>query len=138
LNPQFRRAMLSGVNRQQMVDELMGGLTQVHESLVNPGDPLYGGVSSRITHYPFDARKSAQMIQDLGYTKGSDGMFKDASGAPLQVELRTVSVDIDVKAELAVQDYWQKVGVAVEAFVIPPQRAQDLEYRSTYPGYEIV
>ena len=35
----------------------------------------------------------------------------------------------------AVQDYWQRVGVEVEAVVIPEQRRTDLEYRNTFPAF---
>jgi hypothetical protein len=65
-------------------------------------------------------------------------MLQDAAGRRLSVEIRTITTDINQKAMLSVADYWQRVGVGAETFVIPRQLAQDPEYRATFPGLELV
>jgi peptide/nickel transport system substrate-binding protein len=137
-NVQFRKALLHGVDRQQLVDEFLGGSTPVHHSLVPPINPFYPSVESRITRYDYDPRKAVQLIEGLGYVRGPDGIFRDGSGQRLEVELRMPQVDINIKSGLAIQDYWTKIGVSTDAFVIPNQRAGDLEYRWTFPGFELV
>src|SRR5207248_10341822 len=83
--------------------------------------------------------RAAQLIEGLGYTKGSDGIFHDASGTKLAVEARATTVsDIQPKALSAIADYWRQAGVAVDEVVIPSQRVQDLEYRATRPGFEVL
>ena len=54
------------------------------------------------------------MIEDLGYTKGSDGFFRDAAGERLGVEMRT-SADDDYKNPLfySAADSFQRAGVGV-------------------------
>jgi len=137
-NPQFRKALLHGMDRQQLVDEFLGGSTPVHHSLVPPLNPFYSAVEPRIVRYDFDPLRAIQMIEGLGFRRGADGIFRDASGQRLEVELRAPQVDINIKSSLAIQDYWSKVGVATDAFVIPNQRAGDRAYRWTYPGFELV
>jgi ABC-type transport system substrate-binding protein len=79
------------------------------------------------------------MIEGLGYTRASDGIFRDAGGQRLGVEVRTTSNDdSQMKTMFSVADYWQQIGVAVEQVPVPPQRATDREYRATRPGFEIV
>jgi peptide/nickel transport system substrate-binding protein len=137
-NAEFRRALLHGIDRQQQVDVLLGGRSTVHHSIVPPSDQFYPVVESSIVRYDYDPRKSIQILDNLGLTRGSDGIYLDASGQRLQVELRTVAVDINQKSVLAIQNDWQQIGIASDTFVIPTQRAQDREYRSTFPGFELV
>jgi ABC-type transport system substrate-binding protein len=79
------------------------------------------------------------MIQELGYTKGADGLFHDATGEALSVEIRFVtSVDTTRQLSLATADYWKRVGVETHPLVIPPQLNQDRAYRASFPSFELV
>jgi hypothetical protein len=73
--------------------------------------------------------------------RSGDGFYRDArdpSGPRLAVELRTLaSFDTSVKAIFPIADYWRRVGVQVEAFVVPEQRVADREYRATRPGFDM-
>jgi peptide/nickel transport system substrate-binding protein len=75
------------------------------------------------------------MVQDLGYTKGPDGMFRDAAGQPLSVEVRATGTDLNQKNMHAAADYWRRIGVGAEEVAIPPQLASDLQYRATFPAF---
>jgi peptide/nickel transport system substrate-binding protein len=75
LDANFRRALILGVDRQSLVDNLQFGLTQVAHTNLLPDNPMYKYVDPRIVKYPFDPRQAAQMIEGLGYVKGSDGYF---------------------------------------------------------------
>src|SRR6266581_3507527 len=39
---------------------------------------------------------------------------------------------------LAVADYWQRLGIEVEPVPIPQQRANEREYRATFPAFELL
>jgi ABC-type transport system substrate-binding protein len=91
-----------------------------------------------VVRYDDDPRRAVQIIEDLGYVRGGDGIFRDTPGQRLSVEIRTITTDINQKAMLSVADYWRRVGVAVEPVVIPRQLAQEPEYRATFPGFELV
>ena len=79
------------------------------------------------------------MIQQLGYTKGTDGMFVDPGGQKLSVELRTTNrVGVQLSGQSTIVDYWQQVGVSVDQVVIPLQRQTDAQYRATFPSFEML
>jgi peptide/nickel transport system substrate-binding protein len=81
---------------------------------------------------------ATQAIEALGFTKGSDGIFRDVSGQKLSLEIRTTAGDdLQGKTMFAAADYWQRIGVDAEPFVSPTQRARDLEYRANFPGFEL-
>ena len=139
LDAPFRRALLHAIDRQLLVDTLQNGLSQVAHTNFTPEQPEFKDIQGSLVRYDFDARRAAQLIEGLGYARGPDGMFRDAAGAPLGVELRsTPGREVNEKTTLVVADHWRAVGVGVDVVVIPLQRNQDREYRQTRPGFEVV
>lgn len=135
--PQFRRALLHAIDRQQMVDELQFGKVLVAHSPVAPSQPEYATVESRETRYPYDPRRAAELMQGLGYPRGADGMYADA-GRPLSVQIQvTTALDIQPKSAFAVADFWKRLGVNVEIDIVPPQLAQDRQYRAAFPAFAL-
>jgi len=135
----FRRALLHAIDRQQIVDTLQFGLVPVAHSILSPGQAQYRELEERnVVRYEYDPRRAEQLVQGIGYTRGSDGTFRDPAGQRLSLEFRTITTDINQKTMLAVADYWQKVGIATETVVIPTQRATDLEYRANFPAVELL
>jgi len=137
-NAQFRRALAHGTDRQQLADAIQAGLVPVAHSLLNPESADYPAIQSTIVRYDFDARRAAQLIEALGFSKGSDGMFLDQSGQKLSVEIRAVPTDTATKTTLALADSWQRLGVGAEPNLMPPQLQRDLEYRANAPGFTIL
>jgi len=137
-NAQFRRAMLMAIDRQEMADTILAGLAPVADSYLSPKAPEYRDIESSVVHYPFDPRRSTQILDELGYSRGADG-YRDANGQRLEVELRTTGdLDLHQKMIFPVASYWQAIGVGVDPVVIPIQRQRDREYRSNSPAFELL
>ncbi len=134
----FRRALLHAVDRKNIIDTILYGQVPVPTSFINPGLPEFRETEAAAIRYDYDPRRAAQLIEELGYTRGGDGFFASA-GQRLSVEVRTTAGD-DLRDKLlfATSDYWQQNGVGVETVIIPRQRTDDREYRSTRPGFEMV
>jgi len=125
-NLQFRRALLHGIDRQEMVDTLMYGVSPIAHSFMDPGQPAYKDIEDRyVVRYDYDLRRAAQMIEGLGYTKDASGMYQapaSEGGGPLTIEtLVSASQEINVKSMFAVADYWQRLGVNVKREIEPTQ-----------------
>lgn len=134
----FRRAVYHAVDRQQLVDSLQAGLARVAESILIPKDPEWIDAERAVVRYEYDPRRAAQLVESLGFTRGADGLYRDAAGERLSVELRTVRHDLYEKALLAVGDYLQRAGIGFEPNVVPPTRVNDREYRATFPSFEVI
>jgi peptide/nickel transport system substrate-binding protein len=135
----FRKALMYAIDRQQLVETLEFGLTQTVQSILDPDQPQYQELERRQTvRYGYEPQRAAQLLTDLGYARDADGGLRDAAGQPLTLEFRTITTDIDQKSMFAVTDFWRQVGVGVDPVVIPTQRATDLEYRATYPAFELL
>jgi peptide/nickel transport system substrate-binding protein len=137
-NLQFRKAMFHALNRQEMVDTIQFGLTSVIHSGANTKEPEFPLIDAQTVKYEYDPRKAAQMLTDLGYSRGGDGQLRDAQSARLELEFRTITGDINQKTILASTDQWRSLGVAVEPVIIPSQRQNDRPYRATFPAFELL
>lgn len=136
LDPEFRRALAHATDRQQLVDSLQGGLTSVAHSLLNPNEPEYKDVEAQIVRYDFDPRRAARMIEQLGYSRASDGFMTDASSRRLSVQIKGNAGDeLRRRIVFAVADQWQQVGVEVEPLILPQQRLSDFDYVANFPGF---
>jgi peptide/nickel transport system substrate-binding protein len=133
----FRKALMHAMNRQEMVDGIMAGLSQIAHTVLLPDEPELAEVDSALVKYEYDLRRAAQMIEAIGYSKGPDGMYRDAAGVPLRVEISATNEDQNTKPMFAVADNWQRAGVGVETVVIPIQRQRDREYRATFPAFTL-
>jgi peptide/nickel transport system substrate-binding protein len=134
----FRRALLTGTDRQALVDSLFAGQSSIANSFVGPTEPGYELIEPGIVKYAYDPRLAAQSIEELGYTKRAEG-FADAAGQPLAVSIwTTVSNALQPKAMAAVAGDWQQLGLGVEQVPVPIQRMQDREYRAQFPSFELV
>jgi peptide/nickel transport system substrate-binding protein len=135
----FRRALLQGIDRQQLADTLMAGKAPPAHSFVNPATPDYNLIEPSVVTYAYDPRAAAQGLTELGYTKGVDGLLRDTAGRPLTLEIRApIQNDIHAKMMASVADYWTRLGVTVEQVSIPIPRMQDQEYVATYPHFHLV
>ena len=132
----FRRALLHAIDRQQLADVIQAGLVPVAHSYINPAEPEYKDIEASVVRYDYDPRLAQQTVETLGYSRGTDGVFRDGSGQRLTLELRTIGVTAQ-KAIFAVADAWGRVGVPTEPVQIPAARTRDNEYRATFPGFQI-
>jgi peptide/nickel transport system substrate-binding protein len=134
----FRRALLQAVDRQDIVDSMQSGVGGVAHFYIGPDWAEYEDVESSIVRYDYDLRRTAQLLGEMGFGKGSDGTYRDPDGQRFTVEVRTTGVDINSKSSFAVADNWQRFGIPAEVGIVPPQRTNEREYRSTFPAFELI
>lgn len=138
LNVQFRRALLHGINRQELVDTLLSGVVPAADVFVSPTEAVYKEIELQIVKYSFDVRRSAQLLEGLGYIRGSDGLYRDAAGQPINLEVRTSGGDDTHEAgTFSVADYLRRIGIAANPFLIPQAQRSDLAFNQNFPGLRL-
>lgn len=131
-NLQFRRALLHAADRQALIDSIMAGASAIAHSFI--AVPLEG-IESSVVRYDYDLRRAAQLIEGLGYRKGSSGAYEDAAGQRLSISFWAIQEEQErAKAMLAVAEDWKRAGLDVQPFLVPAQQ-QDPEYLATYPAF---
>ncbi len=131
----FRRALLHATNRQQMVDTFLAGLVPIAHSIVSPDEPVFKEIESSIVRYEFDPRRSIEILDGMGLSRGPDNRYRDGTGQPISVEVRTRKHDLREKIQQVLVDEWGRVGVTAEPLVVPEQRVNDRAYQATFPGF---
>jgi peptide/nickel transport system substrate-binding protein len=135
----FRRALYAALDRQTMAETIEGGLAYVADGWLTPSVPEYAEVAQSFARYTYDPARARQEIQALGYSAGSDGIWRDSAGNPLGFEIMTLTLpEINTRTLATVADYWQRSGIAVEQNIVPTQRAADPAYRSSFPGFQLL
>ncbi len=135
----FRRALLLAVDRQAIVDTVIGGLSPVPHSFLSSGLPRYAEIEKSLPRYGYEPERAAQILADIGYRRSDDGVYRDGSGQQLAVDLRSAPATAELqKAAAVIGNYWQQAGVSSTVTAIPPQRANDREYVATFPGFYLV
>jgi peptide/nickel transport system substrate-binding protein len=132
--PEFRRALLLAIDRQEMVQSIQHGLVPVADTIFSPNDPVYRETERSVVKYGYDTRQAIDMISRLGFARGPDGAFNIT---PLEIRAAGTAGDSSNKGMLVVADYWKRIGLAAETTQIPNQRRSDLEYRATHPAFTI-
>jgi peptide/nickel transport system substrate-binding protein len=131
----FRRALILGLDRQQLVDSLLGGLVPVADSISRPDDPEYQELLPSMVKYPFDPRRATATLDEMGLAKGADGFYTDATGKKLSVEVRTRAHPLREKVQQVIANEWARIGIVGEPAVVPEQRISDRAYGATFPGF---
>ncbi len=134
-NLQFRRALYHALDRNELAAGLTEGFGTIAHSGLPIDHPAYREAEDAVVRYDHDPATSSRLLEGLGYTRGADGIFQDAAGQRLAVEIRATEGE-NFRRVLAVADQWRTAGVATEPVMIPRARASDLEYRLTFPAFE--
>jgi peptide/nickel transport system substrate-binding protein len=101
----FRRALYAALDRHTMAEVIEGGLAYVADGWLSPSAPEYAEVAKSFVRYEYDPARARQEIQNLGYTAGPDGMWRDSAGSPLAVEVVTLGqLEINQRTALTVAD----------------------------------
>ncbi len=104
-----RRALLMGIDRQAIVDKLMGGRVPVANSFVNPSEPQY---TPDVPAYRFDPPAARALLADAGWVPGPDGVCRNESGQRLSLQF---SIPTGVRArelqQQVMQSQWRAIGV---------------------------
>jgi peptide/nickel transport system substrate-binding protein len=80
-----RQAIAHAIDRELIVDAILEGGGVLATSVI--GEPVFGYKDMRLTElYPYDPERARELLIEAGYTPGSDGMMRDASGAVLTLD----------------------------------------------------
>ncbi|MCC7362245.1 MAG: peptide ABC transporter substrate-binding protein [Anaerolineales bacterium] len=134
-----RQALLRGLNRSAMVNQLLNGQAVVANSPVLPGSWAYNPTLPNIAYDPAAAAKlldSAGWVIPDGAAPGSEGYVRRKGELELRFTLTTPNDDLHLALAQAAAATWKQLGVIVtvnavapntvrEAFLLPRPRVFD-------------
>jgi peptide/nickel transport system substrate-binding protein len=106
-----RQALLYGIDRQAISDELFAGRDPVADSFVPPLDWVY---TDKVQRYAYDPAKAAALLETAGWHRAGDGVRRNAKGEPLALELATTAGNrTREEIEEVLQSQWRELGLDI-------------------------
>jgi peptide/nickel transport system substrate-binding protein len=134
LDVRVRKALAHGLDRQTINDRLFDGQNIMAESAFPPMLDFYPVIDRALVKYPYDLRRSEQLMSDLGFTRGGDGIYASRAEGRLAPELKT-NASAQYEAEMgAIAAGWRQAGFDMRETVLPTAQAQDPQTRASFPG----
>jgi len=113
-----RQALMYGLDRQALVDEVLMGQALLPATPLIPGTWAY--TTEGVPSYEFDQERALGLLAEAGWQKSDAGMLVDEDGQPLAFSLIVADDPIDyaVAQDIAVQ--WGTLGLSVTVSSVPP------------------
>jgi peptide/nickel transport system substrate-binding protein len=126
-NPEFRKALMSGINRQMMIDDVLKGQGVLAQGPIMPGNWAY---YPEQTAYRFDPDGARQILAGMGLTLAENGRFI-SDGSLIELNLLVPDdAEHQALAEILRQN-WEKIGIGVTISALPyDQLIASLESRN--------
>ncbi len=114
---EIRRALLMGLNRQRMIDNLCDGQAIIADGPIFPGTWAYYDGIERITYNP---EAAVELLKEAGYTIPPEGgSVRAKEDQKLVLELLGPDDPKHVALAEAIQRDWERLGIGVELNPIP-------------------
>jgi peptide/nickel transport system substrate-binding protein len=137
VNLPVRAALYHAIDRNRLAELFAHSLAPIADSFVAPNSSLRSTLERSIPQYPYDPARAAALLAEAGWTRGADGgLVNTATGDRFETEVRASNVE-ERRLGSAIASQWKDVGAQVNEVAVPPARANDREYGSTYPGFLI-
>jgi peptide/nickel transport system substrate-binding protein len=140
LDPAFRDALGYAVDKQTLLDRVLGGYGTVGSTIVPPAIPAFHVEPDNPRH--FDIELAKQKLDQAGYPLDANGKRLDKEGKPIVLRLYMPDSDENYpKAAEFIKDWWSQLGIEVQTQVfdsdtlidilLPPE-AGDKKYKANY------
>jgi peptide/nickel transport system substrate-binding protein len=134
LDVRVRRALAHAVDKHGVNEALMGGTAIVTDSLLSPLADYYPAVDRAIMKYPYDLRRSQQLLEEAGLTRGGDGFYLDPSGEAFRLDVRTLANPQHESENAIIVESFRRVGLNAAGVVFPIAQLRDGQAVSTFSG----
>ncbi|OLD43046.1 MAG: hypothetical protein AUI83_18795 [Armatimonadetes bacterium 13_1_40CM_3_65_7] len=76
--------------------------------------PRHPGYTDAVQKYPFDPARARALLQEAGFTPGSDGILRNAAGQRLSLELNTTAGNrVREQVEQIIQQNLKEIGIEI-------------------------
>ena len=129
----LRQALMHAFNRQGLADTFLAGTSP-------PAHAIVGGLHPRAheiaVKYEYDLRRANQLMEEMAWTKGPEGIWQDASGRRMDTfEVRGIQEEeIRVQATIASEADWKAFGIPTTLVMLPANHGRGDEYIHTWPA----
>jgi peptide/nickel transport system substrate-binding protein len=123
LDPEFRDALGYAIDKQKLIDSVIGGLGEIGTTQIPPGMPGVPGHPSWHTEptnvRTFDLTVADQKLTAAGYVKDASGRRLDKEGKPISLSMVMPDSDTNyAKAGQFITDWFAQLGIKVSPQIL--------------------
>jgi peptide/nickel transport system substrate-binding protein len=134
LDVRVRRAMAHAIDRPSINDGVFDGQGMLSEIFVMPQAPYAAETDRAITKYPYDPRRTEQLMTEAGLGRDRDRLFASRAGERFRPDFWITAGAQSERAGAIVAETWRRGGVDAQLFVLSLAAGRDNEVRATFPG----
>jgi len=131
-----RQALQHGIDIDSLNEALQAGRTTAALGPIPPTASYYKQLDQTVAHYPYDPRRTEQLMLEAGFAKGSDGVWVSPNPQFGRMAFETnVLASPDSNNEMHIlADTWRRLGFDVKEVSWSPAQGADNETRNTFSG----
>src|SRR5207237_4025419 len=103
-------------------------------SLTSPGISYYNQIEPMLTRYPFDPRRSEQLMQEVGFGRAADSFFAGTDGTPFRLGVWSSSGAKNEQENAVIVDSLRKSGFDASRNIFSAAQLDDAQARAVVPG----
>jgi peptide/nickel transport system substrate-binding protein len=110
-DPRARKALLHALDREQIVESMLFGLTPRADFLTAREDPVYPLIErQRLPTYDYDQARVERLLAEAGWSRGGDRLFRNAAGQSFAIDVTSSSSGDNVRENQAIAGQWSAAG----------------------------
>jgi len=130
----MRRALAHAIDARTAVDVLSGGKGLLTHTITAPTVEYYPEIEKVIHKYGYDARRSQQLLEEVGFVRGSDGFYARREGRPLKLGVWSSAGTKNEQETATYVDGMRRAGIDATQNVIAAAQIGDAQLRALIPG----
>jgi peptide/nickel transport system substrate-binding protein len=134
LDARVRKALAYAVDKAALNDALFEGEGILTETPIPPTSIYFAEVDRAATKYPFDVRRTEQLMAEAGYNRGGDGMWTHPSAGRFEAELAVLQSPQNENEMHIMAAVWRQHGFDVAEKVWAATLSSDGQLRDTHPS----
>jgi peptide/nickel transport system substrate-binding protein len=130
-----RRAIAYALDKQLIVDSLQNGETSPAYTSINPSLPAFQKLEQMGGQkYAYDITQAQRLMTEAGWTKGGDGVYRNAAGQTFSFDITSSNQPKNVQEASAVAAQYTAFGITSNPTPYPASISNATEVRHTYKG----
>jgi peptide/nickel transport system substrate-binding protein len=138
LDLRVRKAIAHSVDKDLLLLGLLDGEVPPSDQFLPKTVPYFAELDRAIAKYPFDLRRTEQLMGEVGYRKGGDGLFVNAAGERFSFEHWVIAGSQNERQSAIMADGWRRAGFEVKEYAIPAAQSGDGQVRASFPALSSV
>lgn len=134
MDARVRKALSHSVDKAGINEALFEGEGIMSETMIPSTVDYFDRLDREVVKYPYDLRRTEQLMTEAGFTRGPDRVWVDSAGARFATELAVLQSPVNESEMGIMAAGWRVAGYDIKEVVWPAVAARDAELRNTHPG----